>query len=110
MAETEKDVIDTYGAGEFFAEMLDEFGAAHSVPLVGWMILFGATGGETRAERVQRLVSAGLSKSAVYRAASDIERFAERLVDKRGRKPTVKEIAEAAKKVDLSRIGESVLQ
>jgi ACT domain-containing protein len=56
------------------------------------------------------LVSAGLSKSAVYRAASDIERFAERLVDKRGRKPTVKEIAEAAKKVDLSRIGESVLQ
>lgn len=98
----EKDVVDTYGPVELYSEMVAEFGARHSVSLVGWMILFGATGRETRAGMVERLVASGLSRSAVYRAAADIGRFRERLEKKRGRDVTVQEMAEEAKKVDLS--------
>ncbi len=99
MTEIEKNVIDTYGPPEFFAEVVKEFGASHSVAFVGWMVLFGATGGDTRADMVARLVGAGLSKSAVYRAAADIQRLIVRLYGKRGRGDELPDFADAASHV-----------
>jgi hypothetical protein len=110
MAETEKHVIDTYGPPEFFTEVIKEFGPAQSVALVGWMILFGATGGDNRADMVARLVGAGFSKSSVYRAAADIQRLIVHLYENRGRgdelpnfPDAVVHVANVAHKVDLSK-------
>jgi hypothetical protein len=96
---SESNVIDTYGPAEFFSEMIDEFGQTHSALLIGWMVLFGATGGDTRADMIARLVGVGFTKTRVYDAANDIQRLTLRLYKKRGCESELPDFAVAAARV-----------
>jgi hypothetical protein len=98
MAETEKDVIDTYGAWEFFAEMKNCLGVRRMTEITGWCILFGLTNAKSRIEARDILIKHGISIAAVYRATQDIEKFRAYLEEKRRQEVTVSDVFEDIRK------------
>lgn len=82
----EKDVVDTFGPVEFFAEMVSEFGPKRTTELAGWCVMIGAIikDGDGVIEVRDRLMKMGFKRSSVYRATADIKRFRHRLELKRG--------------------------
>jgi len=70
-------------------ELVTLFGARRATELLGWSLLWGATGVESVADLRADLEARGLKKSAMYRAAADFRRWKEHLETLEGSALTV---------------------
>lgn len=97
-----------YGFIEMLSDMRQVFPKQRVMQMFGWMVLFGATGGQTKEQMVKRLVNLGFGKSSVYDAAADIRRFQDFLRNKWGREVSQEELAKKVQQVQ-SELAENVV-
>lgn len=88
----EKTAVEEMGDLEFFKKMLAFFGAARAAEVFGYAVVMGASGKILPSEIVAALVGVGFSKSGVYRALTDINRFARDVERERGRTMPMSEV------------------
>jgi hypothetical protein len=88
-----------YGFIEMLSDMRQVFPKQRVMQMFGWMVLFGATGGQTKDQMVKRLMKLGFGKSSVYDAAADIKRYQEFLWEKWGREVSQEQLARKVQQV-----------
>jgi len=103
-----KDVTDL----QFLRTMHQLFGTRRMVEVMGWCLLIGFNlrKGETRAELVERLMKLGVSRAAAYRAVADIKRLGNELSSLRGETVSMADVLEEIRTVDVSLMGDEVVQ
>ena len=97
-----------YGFIEMLSDMRQVFPKQRVMQMFGWMMLFGATGGQTKDQMVKRLMKLGFGKSSVYDAAADIKRYQEFLWEKWGREVSQEQLAKKVQQVQ-SELAESAV-
>ena len=97
-----------YGFIEMLSDMRRVFPKQRVMQMFGWMVMFGATGGQSKDQMVKRLVSLGFGKSSVYDAAADIRRFQDFLRDKWGHEVSQEQLAKKVRQVQ-SELAESAV-
>ena len=80
----EKTAIEELSDLEFFSKMLKFFGPRRAVEVFGYAAVMGASRKVLPSEIVAALVPFGFSRSGVYRAIADINRFAREVERERG--------------------------
>ena len=94
-----EDRWERYGFIEMLSDMRQVFPKQRVMQMFGWMVMFGATGGQTKDQMVKRLIRLGFGKSSVYDAAADIRRFQEFLRAKWGREVSQEQLAKKVQQV-----------
>ena len=88
-----------YGFIEMLSDMRQVFPKQRVMQMFGWMVMFGATGEQTKDQMVKRLVKLGFGKSSVYDAAADIRRFQDFLLDKWGHEVSQEQLSKKVQQV-----------
>lgn len=82
-----------YGFLEMVLDMRKVFPPQRGMEMFTWMLAFGAAGGKTHGEMVQRLLNLGFTKTPVYQASKDIKKFQAFLMEKWGREVSREDLA-----------------